>query len=115
MIRGAVRGGIVTAGEVGMQRPGAPDGEVVVGVRPERLMPAGADDPRPGFDLAVGVVEPLGSEVIVHGSVAGASGPVTARLEAGARPAPGSSLRLVFDPAAAHVFDATTGAAITAA
>jgi sn-glycerol 3-phosphate transport system ATP-binding protein len=125
LIPGTVRGGVVTAGEVSMQRPGAPDGEVVVGVRPERLTPAADGDSRPAFDFVVGVVEPLGSEVIVHGSLAadhsaGAQAaavdgraPIIARLEAGAQPAPGSVLRLAFDPAAAHVFDAATGAALT--
>jgi ABC-type sugar transport system ATPase subunit len=71
--------------------------------------------------MLVEVVEPLGSEVIVHGSLAGAEpaaqvvvstayGPITARLEPGARPPVGAPVRLVFDPAAAHVFDAATGA-----
>jgi hypothetical protein len=38
---------------------------------------------------------------------------ITARLEAGARPAPGDVLRLTFDPGAAHVFDAASGEAVT--
>jgi hypothetical protein len=53
--------------------------------------------------------------VMVHGALAGGSGEpvaITARLEAGARPAPGEELRLGFDPAAAHVFDAATGEAL---
>jgi multiple sugar transport system ATP-binding protein len=126
LIPATARGGVVTAGGVSMQRLGAPDGEVVLGVRPERLSPAADGDSRPAFDLVVGVVEPLGSEVIVHGSLAaeGSAGaqaaavdgraPIIARLEAGAQPAPGSVLRLAFDPAAAHVFDAATGEPLTA-
>ena len=65
-----------------------PHGDVVLGVRPERLVPATESDDRPALNVTVEVVEPLGSEVMVHGSVVSASGPaaVTARLEAGARP-----------------------------
>ena len=116
---------MLTAGGVSMQRLGAPDGEVVLGVRPERLSPAVDGDSRPAFDLVVGVVEPLGSEVIVHGSLA-AEGSAAAQAAAvdgvlrssrasspAPRPAPGSVLRLAFDPAAAHVFDAATGEPLT--
>ncbi len=111
----AVRGGTLTAATVSMPLPGAPDGEVVLGVRPEGLTLAGDGGERPALGLVVEVVEPLGSEVMVHGSLAGGSGEpvaITARLEAGARPAPGEELRLGFDPAAAHVFDAATGEAL---
>jgi sn-glycerol 3-phosphate transport system ATP-binding protein len=122
LLPGSVRSGVATAGSVTMPCPGVADGDVVLGVRPERLLPGGGDDdPRPGLDMLVEVVEPLGSEVIVHGSLAGAEpaaqvvvstayGPITARLEPGARPPVGAPVRLVFDPAAAHVFDAATGA-----
>ena len=54
--------------------PGAADGDVVLGVRPERLAPA-ADATPPALEMAVEVVEPLGSEVIVHGSVARRAAP----------------------------------------
>jgi sn-glycerol 3-phosphate transport system ATP-binding protein len=121
LVPGVVRSGVLSAGSVAMPCPGVPDREVVLGVRPERLFPGGAGDPRPGLDMVVDVVEPLGSEVIVHGSVAGGAsaspvvvtderGPISAKLEPGARPAVGSAVRLVFDPAAAHVFDAASGA-----
>ena len=122
LLPGTVRSGIATAGSVTMPCPGVADCDVVLGVRPERLVPGGSGDPRPGLEMMVEVVEPLGSEVIVHGTLAGAPsagsqavvtagyGPITARLEPGARPAVGAPVRLVFDPDAAHVFDAATGA-----
>ena len=71
------------------------------------------------------MVEPLGNEVMVHGWIAaepyvsgqtglrdlGGEGrsAVTARLDPGVRTAAGETLRLAFDPAAVHVFDAETG------
>jgi sn-glycerol 3-phosphate transport system ATP-binding protein len=114
LLPAAVRGGTLTAGTASMPLP-VPDGEVVLGVRPEGLTLAGGGGERPGLGLVVEVVEPLGSEVMVHGALAGGSGEpvaITARLEPGARPAPGEVLRLAFDPAAAHVFDAATGDAV---
>jgi sn-glycerol 3-phosphate transport system ATP-binding protein len=115
LLPAAVRGGTLTAATVIMPLAGAPDGEAVLGVRPEGLTPAGDGGERPALGLVVEVVEPLGSEVMVHGVLAGGSGEpvaITARLEAGARPAPGEVLRLALDPEAAHVFDAATGDAL---
>ena len=67
--------------------------------------------------MTVEVVEPLGSEVMVHGSVATATdrAPVTARLESGARPVVGAILRLAFDPGHVHVFDGVSLEAVTPA
>ncbi len=113
LLPASVRGGVLTAGTVTMPMPGAPDGEVVLGVRPERLMAPGAGDAHPELEMVVDIVEPLGSEVIVHGSLPGVSVPLTARLDATARPTPGEPLRLAFDPGATHVFDAASGDAIT--
>ncbi|GLW95188.1 ABC transporter ATP-binding protein [Actinokineospora globicatena] len=41
--------------------------EVTLGVRPESLTPVGADTP--GFDLTVELVEELGADALVHGSL----------------------------------------------
>jgi sn-glycerol 3-phosphate transport system ATP-binding protein len=92
-----------------------PDGQTVLGIRPERLHPAADGDALPVIELMVEVVEPLGSEVMVHGNVASSDGraAVTARLESGARPAIGENLRLAYDPVTSHRFDAESGAAIT--
>ena len=46
----------------------APDGEVLVGIRPEGLRPVGAEHRRAGIrGLRSRSVEPLGDEVLVHG------------------------------------------------
>ena len=122
LLPATVRDGVLTAGSVRMPHP-VPPGEVVLGVRPERLSPVGDSDVRPVIEVVVDVVEPLGSEVMVHGLLTGVDdklrpaaggGPaVTARLEAGSRPQPGQLLRLGFDAAAAHVFDGRTGVALS--
>jgi sn-glycerol 3-phosphate transport system ATP-binding protein len=113
LLPGILRDGVLTAGSVRLPRAGNA-GDVVLGVRPEALVPVSADDGRPAIELTVDVVEPLGSEVMVHGLVGGEDGAaVTARLEAGARPAPGEQLRLGFQPEAAHVFDAASGGALS--
>jgi len=79
----------------------------------------------------VAVVEPLGDEVVVHGSVAAELASVTTevadaallatdgtraeavvRLDPRERPAEGSVIRLGVDPAEVHLFDAATGGAL---
>jgi multiple sugar transport system ATP-binding protein len=107
---------------------------VIVGLRPEGLRVVGEGDPGPGFELQVDVVEPLGDEVMVHGSVGahdagvkiepeeatlladastGDRASVTVRLAPDVRPSPGSRLHLAMDPAAAHLFEAGSGEAIS--
>ena len=46
LIDAASRGGVITAGALTLPLP-VPDGEVVLGVRPERLAPATESDDRP--------------------------------------------------------------------
>jgi ABC-type sugar transport system ATPase subunit len=76
-------------------------------------------------------VEPLGDEVLVHGTVAARDAGVriepeeatllaevsdraaiTVRLEPDMRPSPGSTLHLHVDPATVHLFDGASGDAI---
>jgi ABC-type sugar transport system ATPase subunit len=83
----------------------------------------------PGLDFQVAVVEPMGDEVIVHGSVtaelvnktdgdavlmAGENerAAATVRLEPRDRPEEGSVIRLGIDPGDVHLFDAASGDAI---
>jgi ABC-type sugar transport system ATPase subunit len=134
LLRGDVVGGRVEAGDLEFERAGVRDGGVVVGIRPEGLRPVGEDDTGPGFEVQVDVVEPLGDEVLVHGTVAahdagvrieaeeatlladatsGDRAAVTVRLAPDVRPAPGSRLHLAVDPTTAHLFDAGTGIALT--
>jgi ABC-type sugar transport system ATPase subunit len=132
LLRGVMRDGRVEAGDLAFERAGIGDRGLVVGIRPEGLRPVGSDDAGPGFEVEVDVVEPLGDEVMVHGSVAArdagvqiepeeatllADRPVdrasvTVRLAPDVRPTPGTRLHLAVDPAAVHVFDADTGDAI---
>jgi ABC-type sugar transport system ATPase subunit len=132
LLRGACRGGRVSAGEFSVARAEVPDGEVIVGVRPEAMQPAA--NGMPSLEFRVDVVEPLGDELIVHGSLAaelvapsadepdlaegalsgtnGAGIEAVARLHPRDRPAEGSVIRLGVEPADVHVFDARTGEAI---
>jgi len=84
------------------RRPG-PDGRrLIVGIRPEHLL-AGAG----GFDLIVELVEPLGSETLVHGRTAPERDLIVVKLPG---PPPADTILSVRpDPAHLHVFDADTG------
>ena len=133
LLSGSVRDGEVSAGDLVFARAGVADADVVVGIRPEGLRPVGPDDPGPGFELHVDVVEPLGDEVMVHGTVSARDAgvrieqeeatlladtvgtdraAVTVRLEPDVRPSPGSSVHLSVDPAGVHLFHADSGLAI---
>src|SRR5919197_986391 len=131
LVRGRAQGGTIVAGDLTLERANIPDGEVVVGMRPEALSPSA--DGLPSFEFLVDVVEPLGDEVVVHGSTPGATvetgaeeqeerelrpmtegarAPITARFDPGVRLEPGQRLRLGLKPERLYLFDARTGAAI---
>ena len=128
LLRANAVNGRITAGDLQLDIPGLADGDVVVGVRPEMLRPAG--DGLPAVPFTVDVVEPLGDEIVVHGTVAGrlagsgaddqipakGSGAelatVTARFDPQLRPTAGDRIPLHIRPEAVHVFDASTGVAI---
>ena len=82
--------------------------EVQLGVRPEHLLAADADD---GFTAAVEVVEPIGSDVHAYARVGGQ--PLVARLAPEQVPERGDSLRLRIAPAQWHLFDPASGDALT--
>jgi ABC-type sugar transport system ATPase subunit len=127
LLRGVVRDGRVTAGDFLLQRADIPDRDLIVGLRPEDLRPA--VNGLPSIEFRVGVVEPLGDEVIVHGSVAaelanvsdeveeaamtaGLRAEAVARLNPRDRPVEGTTIRLGVEPEEVYLFDAATGAAI---
>ena len=130
LLRASASGGRIKAGELTLERAGVPDGELVVGLRPEALRPA--VDGMPALDFRVDVVEPLGDELIVHGSLAaeliaassdepeadaiapqnGTQLEALVCLDPRDRPAEGSVIRLGVEPEQVHVFDARTGLAI---
>jgi ABC-type sugar transport system ATPase subunit len=128
LLRANAVSGMITAGDLQLEIPGVADGEVVVGIRPEALRPAG--DGLASVPFTIDVVEPLGDEIVVHGTVAGrpaggeleeqiplagsepARATITARFDPQLRPKVGEHVRLRISPDAVHVFDPATGEAI---
>ncbi|MEU6697024.1 sn-glycerol-3-phosphate ABC transporter ATP-binding protein UgpC [Pseudonocardia sp. NPDC046786] len=79
---------------------------VTVGIRPEHLVPAtGAD----ALEVTVDVVEELGADAYVYGSLTGSGTPLVVRVDPRTPPDRGAQLRLVPDPAHTHLFDGATG------
>jgi ABC-type sugar transport system ATPase subunit len=129
LLRGTSSAGHITAGDMHLDRPGTPDGDLVVGIRPENMHTAPTGTANVTMTLEIEVVEPLGDEVMVHGTVAGRSAQVeaaedllesgtdtraevVARLAPHERVAPGDSIDLVVDPDKAYLFLGATGEAI---
>jgi sn-glycerol 3-phosphate transport system ATP-binding protein len=132
LLRGNAAGGLVAVGDVEFREPQVPEGEVLVGVRPEGLRPVGQEHEGPAFEVGVEVVEPLGDEVLVHASIEAVSADVriapedqalladgngdrvtiTLRLPPEERPRPGSRLRVAIAPNTVRLFDPTSGLAI---
>ncbi len=127
LLRATSRGGRVVAGSLRLDLPSSPDGDVVLGLRPEVLRVSA--DGASSLDFVVDVVEPLGDEVVVHGNVEGqllegreeeipavAGEPtraiITARFDPSLHPSIGERIPLTVRPEAVHLFDATTGLAI---
>jgi multiple sugar transport system ATP-binding protein len=84
-------------------------GRAVLGVRPEHF--AVATDASGGVPVAVKLVEPLGSDTLIHFDLAGAS--AIARIDPALRPKVGDRLRLRPQPGKAHLFDSDTGEVLT--
>ncbi len=88
--------------------------EVVIGIRPEHLFDREeVDSAPPGSNLSaqVDLVEPLGSETLVHAMVAGQA--LTARASADSEVRRGQVIELVVDTRHLHVFERKTQRAIT--
>jgi multiple sugar transport system ATP-binding protein len=88
--------------------------EVVVGFRPEHLFDKEeVDTAPPGSEISaqIDLVEPLGSETIVHALVA--SQPVTARVSADSELRRGQRVELVVDTRHLHLFDRKSQRALT--
>ncbi|MGH3140857.1 MAG: ABC transporter ATP-binding protein [Gaiellales bacterium] len=91
--------------------PGPPAGQgpgTVVGIRPELLRPAAELPGGITVEIVAEVVEPLGSDVFVHG-VTDAGGEIVARLAGNAIVAPGERLQLAAPAGEVHVFDEVSG------
>ena len=81
--------------------------DVVVGIRPEHFLPSGEGQPLTG---RVQVVEPLGSDTLIHFALG--SSTLTARVAPEMRPSPGETLSIGVDPSRIHLFDAATERAL---
>jgi ABC-type sugar transport system ATPase subunit len=133
LFRARAANGRVTIGSLELDGLRAPDGEVVVGIRPEGLRPVGDGHAGPAVEVAVDVIEPLGEEVLVHGSIdarpaenpaaaeeatlfsdAGLAGraAIVLRLRPEERPEAGALLRVAISLASVRMFDASSGLAI---
>jgi len=132
LLKGNAAGGRIAVGEVEFVDRQVPDGEVLVGIRPEGLHPVGEAFDGPVFEVSVEVVEPLGDEVLVHGSIEAhaaeerreaeevallADGKrdratITLRLPPEERPKPGSRLRVGVAQHKVRLFDVANGLAV---
>jgi sn-glycerol 3-phosphate transport system ATP-binding protein len=84
------------------RRPGTDGDGIVIGIRPEHLV-AGV-----GLELAIDLIEPLGSETLVHGHLSsGEDQSLTVKL-VGPAPA-GDRLAVTPQPQHLHVFDHASG------
>ena len=91
--------------------PGTTVGEgagITVGIRPEVLEAGGNAAGGPRLEIVAEVVEPLGSDVFVHGRT-DAGEEIVARLPGDARVAPGERVPLSAPAGAVHRFDTATG------
>jgi ABC-type sugar transport system ATPase subunit len=131
LLKGKALAGRIVAGDLELGGKVA-DGDVLVGIRPEALRPVGESHPGPGLEVRVDVVEPLGDEVLVHGSVeardarvrndledatlladaATDRATVRLRLPPKERPRAGSRLHVAVAPEDVHVFDEATRVAL---
>jgi ABC-type sugar transport system ATPase subunit len=132
LLKGKATGGRIWLGDVEFRDPQVPEGEVLVGIRPEGLRPVGQEHEGLTLEVGVEVVEPLGDEVLVHGSIdaspadvrigpenpalladrEGDRATITLRLPPEERPSPGSRLRVAIAPHAVRLFDPVSGRAI---
>jgi sn-glycerol 3-phosphate transport system ATP-binding protein len=128
LLKASAADGRVHAGDLELTVPGAAAGELVIGVRPEalRLVTDATEDQV--MHVRTDVVELLGHETIVYGSIrgenaatassgAGSSLPsgrakIIARLDARRQPAVGETITLAMSLDDVHLFDATSGQAV---
>jgi sn-glycerol 3-phosphate transport system ATP-binding protein len=132
LLRAAAVGGRVEAGDLRVEVDGAPDGALVLGIRPEAFHPQPDHGTEPAVDVRVEVVEPLGHEAIVYGSIRGERAvalgadaglpplpseraTVIARLPGKVQPAVGETVSLAFSIDDLRLFDGSSGDAIPVA
>lgn len=83
-------------------------GEVTLGLRPESLTPVGADVD--GVDLTVELVEELGADAYIHGTIGAHAQRVVVRVDGRNPPRLGDRIRIALrDTTETHLFNPTTG------
>ena len=87
---------------------------LVLGIRPENFQLS--EDQREGIGLDIGVVEELGADAFIYGTLAGiaedeliTAQQITARIHGTTPPHRGETVRLKIDPSHVHVFSKETG------
>jgi multiple sugar transport system ATP-binding protein len=111
-LRGRIEGGAFRAdGGASLPLPGKAHGTdgkpVVYGVRPEHFQLNAA-----GLPATVHVIEPTGSETQVMADFAGT--PIICAFRERVSARPGETIRILADPALAHLFDAGSGQRVSA-
>ncbi|SFP25704.1 multiple sugar transport system ATP-binding protein [Amycolatopsis arida] len=89
--------------------------QVTLGIRPESLRPVGAGEP--GMDLRVELVEELGADALVHGTVrvSGEDERFVVRMDGRVPPSLGDTLQVtVRDPDEVHLFHPESGERLAA-
>jgi sn-glycerol 3-phosphate transport system ATP-binding protein len=129
LLRAVAVGGSVQAGDLRTSVESAPDGPLVVGIRPEAFHLDDGHGTEPAIDVRVEVVEPLGHESIVYGSIRGERAvalgadaglpplpseraTVIARLSGKVQPSVGATVSLAFSGDDLRLFDESTGEAL---
>lgn len=82
--------------------------EVILGVRPENIRPE--ESAVTNINALVEVVEPLGSETLIHAKLGGQN--VIVKANPDYKPAVGEIIKLTFEMNKAHLFDSETGVTI---
>ncbi|HZS58032.1 MAG TPA: sn-glycerol-3-phosphate ABC transporter ATP-binding protein UgpC [Gemmatimonadaceae bacterium] len=106
MIDGTVDHGVfrTASGALTFDAPRSlPDGRLTLGLRPEHLVPITNASAPVTLRARVELIEPLGSEVLLH--VRSADGELTARVAPDATPPADAEITLAVDLAKAHFFD----------
>ena len=103
------QGGVQVALDNGSRAQLHKVGKAVLGVRPEHfaVIPEASD----GMPVVVKLVEPLGSDTLIHFDLAGAS--AIARIDPALRPKVGDRLGLRPQAGKMHLFDSQNGRALT--
>jgi multiple sugar transport system ATP-binding protein len=80
-------------------------GKAVIGIRPEHFV--AATQAADGMAITIKLVEPLGSDTLIHFDLAGVS--AIARVDPSLRPKVGDRITLRPQPGNTHLFDAANG------